>query len=117
MFSEAVADWLGDARSNALQIALYLEGIDEQDFRTNAEKRDAVERCLERLSEAVTRIHRAGVDLEPLAPEIPWSEIRGIGNRLRHAYDRIDSSIIWLTVTRDLSALVTTIDRLIASSS
>lgn len=116
MFSEAVVDWLIDAKGNALQISLYLEGINEHAFRANAEKRDAVERCLERLSEAVMRVHRAGVDLEPLAPGIPWSEIRGIGNRLRHAYDRVDSAIIWLTVTRDLQPLVATIDRLIASS-
>lgn len=51
MFSEAVVDWLIDAKGNALQISLYLEGINEHTFRANAEKRDAVERCLERLSE------------------------------------------------------------------
>jgi uncharacterized protein with HEPN domain len=35
--------------------------------------RDAVERCLERISEAVSRLHRAGAPLQDLAPDIPGS--------------------------------------------
>ncbi|CAN5280307.1 hypothetical protein BH11PSE2_BH11PSE2_14020 [soil metagenome] len=80
MFSEAVRDCLAAVRANALQIGAYLDEVDEVAFEANAEKRDAVERCLERLSEAATRIHRAGIDLDQLAPTIPWRDVRAIGN-------------------------------------
>ncbi len=30
-------------------------------------------------------------------PGHPWADIRGMGNWLRHAYDRISLETIWLT--------------------
>jgi hypothetical protein len=35
----------------------------------------------------------------------PWGDIRGLGNRLRHAYDRIDLDIFWNTVRDRLPSL------------
>jgi uncharacterized protein with HEPN domain len=35
----------------------------------------------------------------------PWDEIRGMGNRLRHGYDRIDLKIVWDTVRFRLPSL------------
>lgn len=35
----------------------------------------------------------------------PWSDIRSIGNRLRHAYDRINPNVIWTTAREDVPAL------------
>jgi uncharacterized protein with HEPN domain len=34
-----------------------------------------------------------------------WHDIRGIGNWLRHQYDRIDLEIVWNTVTDHLPEL------------
>ena len=53
---------------------------------------DAVERCLLRISEAARKL---GQFVEALAPDIPWSDIRAVGNVLRHDYDGIDQAIIW----------------------
>jgi uncharacterized protein with HEPN domain len=63
---------------------------------------DAVERCLERISEAANKL---GTAAESLCPGVPWPQIRGIGNRLRHEYDRIDGVRIWFMVERDLAPL------------
>ena len=38
-------------------------------------------------------------------PSQPWGDIRGMGNRLRHAYDRIDIDIIWKTAQARLPEL------------
>jgi uncharacterized protein with HEPN domain len=38
-------------------------------------------------------------------PHQPWSEIRGTGNWLRHAYDKVGATMIWETVERDLPGL------------
>jgi uncharacterized protein with HEPN domain len=68
--------------------------MDRQAFERDGKTRDAVERCLERICEAA---HRLGGRAAQLMPNQPWSDIRGMGNRLRHAYDRLDLDIVWNT--------------------
>ena len=80
----------------------------EADEKTNA----AVERKLLVLSEAARRL---GDDAEKLCPGIPWKNIRGIGNWLRHQHDRVDPSLIWQTVERDLPPLKLAIGKALAS--
>jgi uncharacterized protein with HEPN domain len=63
---------------------------------------DAVERCLQPISEAAIRF---GADGPLLAPGIPWQDIRGIGNRLRHAYELVEPRILWNVVERHLPPL------------
>jgi uncharacterized protein with HEPN domain len=38
-------------------------------------------------------------------PAQPWRAIRGMGNRLRHAYDRIDFPVIWVVIADRLPEL------------
>lgn len=79
---------------NADRVARYLSGLDRQAFEQNEWARDAVERCIERVCEAAIRL---GERAEELMPDQPWGDIRGMGNRLRHAYDRVDVDIVWKT--------------------
>jgi uncharacterized protein with HEPN domain len=78
---------LADILDNLERIERYVAGLDRETFGADALRRDAVERCLERVCEAAFRL---GDKAAELAPSQPWSDIRGMGNRLRHAYDRID---------------------------
>lgn len=66
---------------------------------------DAVERCLSRVSEAVSVLLRAGVNLDRVSPDIPWRDIHDIGNRLRHEYRTVRSEIISNTVYSHLDDL------------
>jgi uncharacterized protein with HEPN domain len=61
-----------------------------------------VERCLERICEAAVRLGDAAAEL---MPNQPWQDIRGMGNRLRHAYDHVDPSIVWQVVSNRLPGL------------
>ena len=88
------ADSLDHMIENAERVARYLASMDRQAFEENEWALDAVERCIERICEAA---HRLGERAEELMPGQPWSDIRGMGNRLRHAYDRINIDIIWTT--------------------
>lgn len=54
------------------------------------------------ISEAAIRL---GDEAAELYPSLPWRDIRGIGNWLRHAYDRVDPQIMWDTVQGDLPRL------------
>ena len=93
---------LADILENIERIQGYLAGVDRQAFGMDVLRRDAVERCLERLCEAAFRL---GDKATELVPSQPWAEIRGMGNRIRHAYDRIDVDIVWNTVQHRLPDL------------
>jgi uncharacterized protein with HEPN domain len=54
------------------------------------------------ISEAAVRL---GDDAERLSPGLPWRNIRGLGNWLRHRYDRVDIETVWNTVMDDLPPL------------
>lgn len=77
---------LEDLIENAHAIQRYVAGMDLTAFRKDQNTYDAVERCLERISEAAAKLG----DLAPsLVPGQPWQEIRALGNRLRHEYGAI----------------------------
>jgi uncharacterized protein with HEPN domain len=76
--------------------------MDLAEFVRDYKTYDAVERCVERISEASKKL---GNVAEDLCPEIPWPQVRAIGNLLRHEYDRIDRTRLWYMVERDLPPL------------
>jgi len=91
-----------DIRENITRIEAFTAGMDANAFMADAKTYDAVERCLERISEAAKKLNRVAEDL---CPNVPWAQIRGVGNWLRHEYDRIDGIRIWYVIERDLAPL------------
>lgn len=110
-YKYAVPDCLADIIDNALRIERYLAGMDRASFEADGLVRDAVERCVERVCEAV---HRLADRAEALMPGHPWGDIRGMGNKLRHAYDRLDAGIIWNTARERVPALAADAQRALA---
>ncbi len=96
------ADCLRDIRDNIERIEGYVRDISRSDLEASGQTRDAVERCLERICEASFRL---GDRAAELMPNQPWPDIRGLGNWLRHAYDRISFDVVWDTITDDLPGL------------
>lgn len=72
-------------------IEQFTSGMNAEDFRSNAMAVAAVERKLQIISEAAVRL---GNEAETRIPDLAWRDIRGIGNHLRHAYERIDLDTI-----------------------
>jgi len=64
--------------------------------------RMAVERSFEIMSEASRYIPK---DLKDAEQGIAWQKLADLGNRLRHAYHRIDPDILWNIVENDLEPL------------
>ena len=54
---------------------------------------------------------RLGEKAAELAPSQPWGDIRGMGNRLRHAYDRIDLGVLWNTIRDRLPSLKSDVEQ------
>ena len=96
------ADNLADIVENAERIEGYLAGMDREQLGRDGLTRDAVERCLEWVCEAA---HRLGARAAELMPDQPWGDIRGMGNQLRHAYDRISLDVLWNAVCGELPSL------------
>ena len=84
-----------------------LKGMDRAAFEADSRTRDAVERCLERLSEAATKL---GSRADELAPGPPWPAVKAFGNVPRHAYDQGEPSRIWEIATGDLPQMVVAVE-------
>ena len=71
----------------------------------------AVERAIQIVSEAAKELPP---EVRALEPDVPWPEIIGIGNLLRHEYYRIKTSEIRAILTDHLPRLRPAIVRLLA---
>ena len=71
-------------------------------FEADWRKRWLVERGVEIISEASRRLPAA---LKARHPEIPWRKVAGIGNILRHEYERIAPDVLWRLAQDDLPTL------------
>jgi uncharacterized protein with HEPN domain len=65
-------------------------------FQDSFMLRRAAERAIQIVSEAAKALPS---ELRERHPSAPWSAIIGIGNILRHEYQRVDERLIWEIVT------------------
>ena len=93
---------------NAEAIFEYTRGMSIEQFEADRRTYDAVERCFQRLSEASVRLNPTVLDL---MPEVPWQQVRALGNRLRHEYDAIQEERLWEIILQDLPALKAACER------
>jgi len=73
-----------------------------EDYHADWLMRHGIQRGLEIISEAARRIPP---ELLTARPEIPWAQIMGIGNVLRHEYHRVSDAVIWNVVEVHLPPL------------
>lgn len=83
-------------------IAKATKGLTFKSYARDALVKRAVERSLLTISEAVRALPAAHTSTQP---DIPWKQIKGIGNVLRHEYFRVADSIIWNTVQEHMPPL------------
>ena len=67
-------------------------------------------RLLEVVGEAAGRVPKPDQDK---CPEVPWTEIISLRNRLIHGYDQVDFDILWTIVTEDLPPLIGTLGKIL----
>lgn len=86
-----------------------INGKDLQSFRADRRTRQLVERNLEVLSEASRRLPN---ELKQRESDIPWRNIAGIGNVLRHDYYKSNPEILWEICRKDLKNLQNAVERI-----
>lgn len=100
--SPEIQKYLQDILSSIESIDIHLNGKrDLNYFLSNLTVRRAVERELEIIGEATSRILK-------LAPELNISHARLIvdtRNKVIHAYDSVDEYIVWKIIVKDIPIL------------
>ncbi len=89
-----------DYADNAM---MYLGTMSVEELTSDRKTLAAVEPCLQCLTEAAIRIGEER--MAAIAPSVRLGALRGMGNRLRHAYEDMDPVVIHETVTHDLKPL------------
>jgi len=93
---------LRDILESISKIEMFVAGFDLDSFGADEKTVAAVERKLQLITEAAFRL---GDQADVLCPGIAWRDIRGMGNWLRHQYDRVDLETVWNTISVDLPNL------------
>jgi uncharacterized protein with HEPN domain len=81
--------WREDAIEAIDAIRSYIDGMMASDFDSDRKTASAVERELLLVAEVLARMP----EFEEVYSDT--HKVRGLGNRLRHDYERIDPRIIW----------------------
>jgi uncharacterized protein with HEPN domain len=84
------------------------------EFQDDQIARRAAAYAVQTISEAVRHIPD-----EWLAeyPTEPWTQIKAIGNRIRHEYFRLDDAILWQIITTDTRTLKTVLEAMLSRHS
>lgn len=77
---------------------------------------DAVVRTLTVIGEAAVRIQKAAPEFVAAHPELPWSPMRGIRNKVVHDYFDVAWDVVWDTVKQDLPPLLEQVKSLLNST-
>ena len=94
----------------AKESSKYTEGVTLEEFDRNRLLQHAVTRLIEIVGEAARNI---STEFKAAHPEIPWSGIVGMRNRLVHEYFRVAPDKVWEVVKKDMAALVALIEPLV----
>ena len=84
------------------RVAEYINGVREEDYQVNPMLRDALVRNIEVVGEAVKNLSQEITDAHP---NIAWSQIARMRDKIAHHYFRINLDVVWKTATDDLPAL------------
>ena len=83
-------------------IESYVRGIDLPAFAQDQEKQDAVVRRIDIMGEAVKNLP-AG--LRRANPQVPWTRIAGMRDKVIHDYMGVDAELVWTVATSLLAEL------------
>lgn len=98
-------------RDAAMKIGAFTALLSEDDFRQSDLVQHGVTNCLYIIGEAATRISS---DTQSRFPDIEWDVIRGMRNRLAHAYFDINLGIVWYSATVDTPRLLAIVEQILA---
>lgn len=107
-FDERDTDRLIDMLVYARIAVTFCEHVTWEQFRGDMKLQLAVERALQIVGEAASKVSQ---ERRLLLPGVPWPRIIGLRHRLVHDYPRIELPKLWNTVQQHLNSLIDELQR------
>ena len=83
-------------------IKRFTKGLTKEEFLENREKQYAVLRALEIIGEATKNVSK---ELKSEHPDVQWSDIARMRDRLIHQYFGVNLELVWATVKKSVPEL------------
>ena len=109
MTANRLYDYLETMQQAAFRACRFVEGMDRDEFFDDERTQQAVAMSLLVIGESAARISEQYCDFVTEHPQIPWNSMRGMRNRIAHAYFTIDWQFVWDTVYKELPSLINAI--------
>ena len=98
----------------AREAAELVSGLNFPAFEQNRTAQLAIMKTIEIVGEAASRVSAGTKEMHP---DIPWSGIVGMRNRLVHGYFDVNLVRVWETVEQDIPRLIAQLERLVPEES
>jgi uncharacterized protein with HEPN domain len=95
---------------HAREAVAMVAGKTRADLDIDRKMNLALVRLLEVVGEAASR---TSADERSRYPQIPWSQIVALRNRLIHGYDSVDFDILWQILSHDLPPLIKALEQIV----
>jgi len=106
MNENRLPDYLQHIRQAAIDACSFVEGQRKEDFFADRRTQQAVILSLLIIGEAATKLLQSDNDFLNQHPDVPWSSMKGMRNRLAHGYFDINLEVVWETVSTALPSLL-----------
>ncbi len=111
--SHSPAPFLKHILSEAELLSEESAGVEYSSFFADRILKHAFVRSLEIVGEATKRLPKAFCETHP---EVPWSQMARMRDRLVHGYDVINYEVVWHVVTVEVPRLIPQLRELIKHS-
>jgi len=102
-------DFLTDIVGACRSLMQFVEGMTLEAYLADERTRYAVMRAYEIMGEAVRHLPE---ELKTANPDIPWTTMVAVRNRIAHAYFGIDDTILFTTIAEEVTGLLPRIEAL-----
>lgn len=92
----------------------FIEGLSEIDFLADVKTQQAVSMSLIIIGENGKRLVRKCYDFVSENPDVPWTQMANMRDRIAHGYETLNFATIWQTVRDDLPSLLQILEPILA---
>lgn len=105
-------DYLNHMRQAIADAQSFTDAMTQADFMQDKRTQQAVVMSLIVLGETATKVMDQYPTFAAQHSQVPWRSMRGMRNRIAHAYFDINLEVVWDTVETALPALKSQLDAL-----
>ena len=109
-------DYLRHIADSSQKIESYLDAMEQDDFLKGERTQQAVVFNLIVIGEAASKLLQTHAAFLDRHPNVPWSGMKGMRNRIAHGYFEIDLDIVWETERKAIPELLSRLPDIIAAA-